>query len=137
MTFSSIPKQLTFYHVMIFWLVEPVSKKQWTAARIKRPRCLVSGKNKAPLSPLNQYVIIDYQSILTGLCGKTLQIKNCLKQSFIPKYITRSSYYHAFYQYRSIYYAFSTLPLHLPNSLYLHVFTLSAKIASLNNLHIQ
>ena len=34
-------------------------------------------------------------------------------------------YYHEIYQYRSIYHAFSTLPLHLPSDFYLYVYTIA------------
>ena len=39
--------------------------------------------------------------------------------------VYQSFYYHAIYLYHSIYHVLSTLPLHVPSNLYLHVYTRS------------
>ena len=46
-----------------------------------------------------------------------------LSKAIFPTQAYRSIYYHAIYQYRLIYHAFFTLPLHLPSGFCLNVYT--------------
>ena len=46
-------------------------------------------------------------------------------KAIIPTQVYHSIYYHAIYQYHSIYHALSILPLHVPNGFYLNVYTIA------------
>ena len=86
---------------------------------------LASGKNISPLSLLNlfnkTYNKADHIKtyILIAIANQKTS------KAIIPNQVNHSIYYHVIYQYCSIYYAFSTLPLHLPSGFYLNVYTIA------------
>ena len=100
-----------------------------TIKKAIKKACPALSKNKAPLSPLNKFNKTErswsYITAYVLACADSHCKLKLSKQLFLPEHTNRSSHYHAIYQCRSIYHAFSTLPFHLPSSLYLYFYTIA------------
>ena len=121
---SAVPKQLT--SLPWYAVAELVSEKHCRAATIKKPR-LALGKNNASLSPLSRFNKHIMKLIVSKLAYWPVWIAIANRKSIVsvPTLVYRLIYYHAMYQYHSIYHAFSTVPLYLPSGFHSNVHTIA------------
>ena len=101
MAFSGTQTAYIFALVCYLTTVELVGKKHRRVATIKR------------------HVQLQARTKLIAIVNQKL----C--KQIIPTCTHHFIYYHCIYQYCSIYHAFSILPLHLPSSLFLNVYTIA------------
>ena len=123
MAFSSTQTAHIFALAWFLTVMELVSKKHCRAATIINGTSAVLGKNKVPLSPLRKH---NNEADHNKTCILAVWIAIVNRKSSkaivsVPTIVYRSIYYHAIYQYHSIYHAFSIVPLHLPSGFHLNI----------------